>query len=167
MSLIDKLIQVGVERGVKEAQLYGPAIACYDNPTKGITVINKYAPMVIRDCAYMAKQYIPVMVFNEVSDAINLLRAKGVTEAEIEEFLATMNQVENPTSKGYKELYISLIDSGSEFLVSGSETLVIETPDIDYDNVYGDYTTNNVVEDHTCTDFAGTPADKLKAILIG
>jgi hypothetical protein len=169
MSLIDKIIQVGVERGVKEAQLYPAAQACYEDPTRGITVQNKYAPMVIRDCAFVAKQYIPTLVVNEVSDMVKQLRTKGITEAEITDFITVMNQAENPASKGYTEVFLSLCDKGAAYLVvdDGTTPVEIVTEPEDYTNVYGDYATSVHEEDvHTCSEFVGTDTDKLVAILI-
>tara|TARA_R110002020_G_scaffold90534_27_gene220518 strand:+ start:6398 stop:6907 length:510 start_codon:yes stop_codon:yes gene_type:complete len=168
MSLIDKIIKVGKDKGVKEANLYGPAQACFENPTRGLTVVNKYAPLVIRDCAYVAKQYIPCFVVNSVSNIISELRSENVTEAECKEFLSIMDQTENPISKGYYEIYISIINKGDDYLTPVDPTPEVEAaPETDdYASVYGDYSTTTEVESAIVSDFVGEPLDKLKAILV-
>jgi hypothetical protein len=100
---------------------------------------------------------------------VNLLRAKGVTAAEIDEFIGIMNQEENPISQGTKEVFLSLCEKGQEFLVvdGGADPVPDSDPNDFGANIYGDYATNNAVVEHNCTEFVGSDADKLKAILIG
>lgn len=169
MSLIDKIIKIGQDKGLKQAHLYGPAQSCYDNPTRGITVVNKYAHLVIKDVAEIAKQYIPCYVVNAVDNIVSELRNTMVTEDECQEFLSIMDQTENPISKGYYEIYISLINKGDEYLTPVDNTTPIDTAldTDDYASVYGDYSTTTAVESVIVSDFVGEPLDKLKAILIG
>lgn len=169
MALIQKIIDIGISKGVKYAQLYVAAKICYDNPTKGITVQNKYAPLVIKDVAFVAKQFIPTLVINEVSDMVGLLRTKNVTQAEIDEFITIMDKEEDDSSKGYKEIFLSICSKGSSYLEVEEESAVEEvvTESVNYSSVYGDYAAYTEPDtDHECNTFEGTPSEKLAKILI-
>ena len=172
MSLIQKIINIGIKKGVKEAQLYIPAKACYEEPARGFNVVNEFAPLVVRDCAYVARQYIPVFVFNEVTNCAEELRKVNVTKAEITEFIELMEKQESKLSKGCHELYLSILECGSKYLVKDDgvvQEVVIKDVDIDHNNVYGNYSNyvdRSIEDDHECNDFIGTPAEMLEAILI-
>jgi hypothetical protein len=70
----------------KEAKLYNAARKAYQNPEIGITIQNKAAYHVIRDCAGITTRYLAHYVFGCYADPFVELKGK-FTRAEIQNFI--------------------------------------------------------------------------------
>ena len=60
----------------KLTKLYGPALKASQTPENGITIQNKSAYHVIKDCATIARSYIPLYVFEQYLDPFLNLKYK-------------------------------------------------------------------------------------------
>lgn len=66
---------------LKEAKLYGAAQKAATNPEIGITIQNKAAYHVIKDCAAISMTYLPHMVFGSYMNPFESLSGKFKKEA--------------------------------------------------------------------------------------
>lgn len=104
MKLEDAIIKVGLIQKVEMAKLYKPANTCYDNPSTGIEVENESVVYVIRDCALMAKLYLPIEIFCRLKDPITNLKGK-MKATEIKEFAKEVSEGANV----YKRVLYTMI----------------------------------------------------------
>lgn len=155
MTLVELILKIGVGNKVKYAQL--PAQKCFDEPTKGFQVVNKKAPLVVKDCAFVAVKYLPVLVFNMVDGIVDKIRDSKVTDKMLQDFIKVKDEI------GMNELFLSILDKGADYQV------VMTTPTIEssmvtdvHDDIYGGY----YDEDVEIVVSGGSDFDKLKAILI-
>ena len=82
-----EFIQVILQNSnLKEAKLYGAAQKAATNPEIGITIQNKAAYHVIKDCAAISMIYLPHMVFGSYVNPFESLSGKFKREA-IAEFI--------------------------------------------------------------------------------
>lgn len=82
-----EFIQVILQNSnLKEAKLYGAAQKAATNPEIGITIQNKAAYHVIKDCAVITMNYLPHMVFGSYMNPFESLKGKFKKEA-IAEFI--------------------------------------------------------------------------------
>jgi hypothetical protein len=82
-----KFIQVILENSnLKEAKLYEAAKKASANPETGITIQNKSAYHVIKDCATITLKYLPLYVFSNYTDPFVELKGK-FKRKDIEEFV--------------------------------------------------------------------------------
>jgi len=70
---------------LKQAKLLRPAEIAYEKPDNGVTITNKSAYFVIRDCASVTRKYVVLMCYGELKNPIELLQGK-FTRAEINDF---------------------------------------------------------------------------------
>lgn len=75
----------------KIAKLYNPAIKASQKPETGITIQNKAAYHVIKDCAILARNYIPICAFAAYSDPFSTLKGK-FTKQNIKEFVSSTEE---------------------------------------------------------------------------
>jgi hypothetical protein len=75
---------------VKESKLYAPSKKASINPDTGVTILNKSAYHVIKDCATIANRYLPIFVFGQYPDPVKALYGKFLKN-EIEEFISSAN----------------------------------------------------------------------------
>ncbi len=85
MKIEQAIIDIGMKQKIKIAQLWKPANACYENPEIGIEIKHATVKHVIKDCALMAKSYIPIEVFCKIENPITNLCGK-VKDIELKEF---------------------------------------------------------------------------------
>ena len=104
MKLEDAIIEEGLKQKVEMAQLYKPATLCNESPTTGLQVENENVVFVIRDCAFMAKLYLPVEIFCRLEDPINSLRCK-MNSTELKEFAKEVTEGVNV----YKRVLYTMI----------------------------------------------------------
>lgn len=116
----------------KIAKLYKPAIKANNNPENGITIQNKSAYYVIKDCAEVAKDYIPLIVFETYKNPFEDLMGK-FTKEDIAQFL-----IFTKTNIASKHLLFFIFE---EYKKQKSEK--INKPDvihnIDSNDPYGEY----------------------------
>ena len=125
MKVEDAIIQIGIKQKIKIANLWKPANMCYENPTTGLETKQKQVEFVIKDCALMAKAYLPVEVFCKLKNPIEHLRG-NITNIEIKEFATEISNGNIP-----KRVLYSII-----FDYKKNET---PKPLKLADDVYGDY----------------------------
>jgi hypothetical protein len=84
-----KFIEILLENSkVKEAKLYAPAKKASNNPETGITIQNKSAYHVIKDCANITIKYLPHYVFANYEYPFTELSGK-FKRKDIEEFVSS------------------------------------------------------------------------------
>ena len=120
---------------VKEAKLYAPAKKAYANPDTGITIQNKSAYHVIKDCAIMTINYLPLWVFGNYKNPFDELKGK-FQRKEIEEFVSS-------TEKHVmsKQLLLAILDKGGENIKDKQDVDVSYHHDIESSDPYGEYGT--------------------------
>lgn len=118
------------------AKLYKPATKANENPENGITIQNKSAYHVIKDCAGVAKDYLPLLVFDLYKNPFEELKGK-FKKKDIEEFLNTK------TSNSKQLLTIIKNKISDSFTQESKEEEIVET--FNSDDPYGDYGISNDV----------------------
>lgn len=131
-----KFIEIIIENStIKEAKLYAPAKKAHANPDTGITIQNKSAYHVIKDCALMTINYLPHFVFGEYADPIEILSGK-FKKVDISNFV-------QEAGKNYvlQQLLIIVLDkikkSNVVNLVSSQSPKT--SPVVESSNPYGEY----------------------------
>ena len=82
-----KFLEIIIENSTEKlAKLYKPAYKASQNPENGITIQNKSAYHVIKDCAYVAHLYLPIYCFEEYINPFLQLKGK-FKKSDIEEFV--------------------------------------------------------------------------------
>tara|TARA_Y100000310_G_C20582804_1_gene763848 strand:+ start:754 stop:1302 length:549 start_codon:yes stop_codon:yes gene_type:complete len=126
---------------IKERKLLKPASMAAKNPDTGITVHNKSAYFVIRDCASITQKYLVLHTYGSLNDPLNELKGK-FTEKDIIDFIARVPKEVHTKQLLY--LIFTDIAKAEGNAVIGHEA-VVETNVItdfseeDVDNIYGDY----------------------------
>jgi hypothetical protein len=134
-----KFIEIIIENSQEKiAKLYGPAIKANENPENGVTIQNKSAYYVIRDCAYITKLYLPLMVFENYKSPFEELRGK-FKRKDIEEFL---NHAKNNINSNHL-LTVILNKIPKEPKIPTTFNQKIE---MDPNDPYGDYGASSIVE---------------------
>ena len=86
------------------AKLWGPAGKAHDSPDTGIEVLKKSAYFVIRDCAKVARLYLPIHVWELYDDPVTSLKGK-FTKVDVEDFLNRANS--EPETKALKKVILA------------------------------------------------------------
>ena len=82
-----KFLEIIIDNSTEKlAKLYKPAYKASQNPENGITIQNKSAYHVIKDCAYVAHLYLPIYCFEEYINPFLQLKVK-FKKSDIEEFV--------------------------------------------------------------------------------
>ena len=141
MEFIEIILQ---NSDLKEAKLYKAAQKAAANPEIGITIQNKAAYHVIKDCATIASSYLPLFVFGTYQSPFESLKGKFKKE-NIAEFI---KQSEKDLS--CKQLLLIILDKAEKALPQQTqkfETETIADPYGDYGSDYGTgkSSTSNVV----------------------
>ena len=124
---------------VKEARLYSAAKKAALNPEIGITIQNKAAYHVIKDCANITICYLPLYVFGNYTDPFKELYGK-FTRADIQEFVNSTD--ESITSKQLLDIILSKLGKIED--TSPKQPTVPISVDESSDP-YGDYGVREVV----------------------
>ena len=128
MKLEDAIIRVGIAQKIRLAQLFKPANICYDNPSTGIEIKQPTVEHVIKDCALMAKSYVPIEVFCRIDNPIKNLRG-NITDIEIKQFATEVAEGKNIE----KRVLYSMIFDYNKMTSDSPKPRQIE-------DVYGDFT---------------------------
>jgi hypothetical protein len=75
---------------VKEAKLYTASKKAAVKPDTGIVIQNQSAYHVIKDCAKITYNYLPIYVFGQYQDPFDALKG-AFTKRDIEEFIVSAN----------------------------------------------------------------------------
>jgi hypothetical protein len=141
---------------LKEAKLYNAARKAAINPAIGITIENKAAYFVIRDCANITLNYLPHFVFGSYQNPFESLRGKFKREYIVE----FVKQAE--TSLPHNQLLHAIISQAEKMKlisVQPSNTKTIDFTETS-SNPYGDYGSDNESNLHISNDPV-TPLDIL------
>jgi len=129
-----KFVEIIVENSsVKEAKLYAPAKKAYANPDTGITIQNKSAYHVIKDCALMTINYLPLWAFGNYKNPFDELKGK-FQRKDVEEFVSSTEK--NVMSK---QLLLAILDKGGEIINDKQEDNKIYNNDVESIDPYGEY----------------------------
>lgn len=136
MEFIDIILQ---NSNLKEAKLFNAAKKAFINPEIGITIENKAAYHVIKDCANITINYLPHYVFGSYQNPFESLKGKFKKET-IAEFVK-----QTETNLPLYQLLYTIIDRAEKlkinFLFSSNDSKASfneEAPT----NPYGDYGTD-------------------------
>ena len=119
---------------VKEAKLYAPAKKAYANPDTGITIQNKSAYHVIKDCALITINYLPLWTFGNYKNPIEELKGK-FQKKDIEEFVIS-------TEKHVmaKQLLLAILDKiGKNINTEKQEINTKDYTESESNDPYGEY----------------------------
>jgi hypothetical protein len=129
-----KFLDIIVENSsIKESKLYAPAKKAYANPDTGITIQNKSAYHVIKDCALITINYLPLWTFGNYKNPFDDLKGK-FQRKHIEEFVSSTEQ-----NVMAKQLLLAILDKNGN---SNSDKQEIDTSykhDTVSSDPYGEY----------------------------
>ena len=119
------------------AKLYNPAAKANDAPDTGVEILKKAAYYVIRDCAKITREYLPLHVWLLYKDPLTELKGK-FARADVEDFLK--RAVNNTHANALKKVIVSDIKVKYDVVQTSQE----QTPkqvsiDVDDDDIYGAY----------------------------
>jgi hypothetical protein len=117
-----------------EAKLYDAAQKAASNPEIGITIHNKAAYHVIKDCANVAVNYLPHMAFGSYENPFKALKDK-IKKKQIQEFVQQAK-----TSVPLTQLLNLILLKAEELNLNSSKLSVTEVDKIkNSSDPYGDY----------------------------
>ena len=134
MTLEETIINIGVKNKIQIAKLYIPSAKAIEKPDSGMTIQNKSAYYVIKDCAKLANEFLPIKVYQSIKDA----DLKGKISIDIiKEFVTRVHQ-KNNAGTVLLSLIIDIINATKN--ITNKENIVIE-PNLvnNVDDIYGDY----------------------------
>ena len=120
---------------VKEAKLYTAAKKAAAKPDTGITIQNQSAYHVIKDCAKITYNYLPIYIFGQYQDAFEALKGK-FTRNDIEEFVTNANS--NFINHQLLTLILEEIKKTKKIPVQETKQ-IIQVQEPASDDPYGDY----------------------------
>ena len=141
---------------VREGKLLGPSKKCADKPDNGITVVKPAAYHVIKDCAVIANKYVPLYVFGTYANPFRELSGKFTTTV-IKDFVSrAQNDIHT------FQLMRHIIDRGRHLVdIKATATAVATSYEVDDDNPYGDYDT----EEETVIEEVVIDADEVDILI--
>jgi hypothetical protein len=121
---------------LKEAKLYNAARKAASNPEIGITIENKAAYFVIRDCANITLNYLPHFVFGSYQNPFESLKGKFKREV-IAEFIK-----QSETSLPHNQLLHAIIAQAEKMKIISAQpstTRKLDFASESSSNPYGEY----------------------------
>ena len=141
MTFEELIIKEAIANGIVIANLYPQAKIASETPDLGITIKNKAAYFVIRDCAKVAYECLPITCYGLLGNATEKLKGK-VTKKQLQDFLKTAEK-----NMPAKQLLQIIKDDAN---VPPESSLIIEEDSVDYlaiektsKNPYGEYGYSN------------------------
>lgn len=125
---------------LKQAKLLRPAEIANEKPDSGVTINNKSAYFVIRDCASITKKYLVLLCYGELKNPIELLQGK-FTKADIHDFCKRAYEYVETSQL----LSLILLDIKKRSLLLQSQTTKTVAPVVtnfsepESDEIYSDY----------------------------
>lgn len=127
------------------AKLYKPAARANDTPDTGVEIKNKAAYFVIRDCAKVTREYLPLHVWLLYDDPLAALKGKFARK-DVEDFITRAKSDTN--AMALKKIIVVDIkekyDVGHSSQVQAPAQVSIEADD---DDIYGAYDGYGEVEE--------------------
>lgn len=128
-----KFLEIIIENSSEKiAKLYVPSLKASQNPENGITIQNKSAYHVIKDCAYLARLYLPIHIFQHYIDPFNQLKGK-FKRADINEF------AESTKTNKINEYLLNIILQRYDKNLKIDPKKEIFLSDVETSNPYGEY----------------------------
>ncbi len=131
---------------LKQRMLMRPATIASDKPDTGVTIINKSAYFVIRDCADITRKYLALMCYGGFTDPLKQLKGK-FKKIDIIDFVARAHDQSNNTQA--RQLLCAIVAdiNKSEGKPRSSDvTVPVSQQATDFaaiedqtDDIYGDY----------------------------
>jgi hypothetical protein len=122
----------------KLTKLYGPALKASQTPENGITIQNKSAYHVIKDCATIARSYIPLYVFEQYLDPFLNLKYK-FSRQNIKDFVQSTKTIK----ENYHLLCVILNKIENSKKEQEEPILLQEEKESNVNDPYGEYGVNN------------------------
>lgn len=144
MSFETKIIDTCV---VMERNLLSPATIAYEKPDNGVTVHNKSAYFVIRDCAKITKECLIIYLYGTLQNPIIQLKSK-FTEKEIIDFVSRSNK-DIQTKQLLNLIFVDIAKNEGVAQISvpdHDQNVVTDFSEDDTDNIYGDYDYVDIIE---------------------
>lgn len=131
ISFEDQIVQL--KRGKEKlAGLYDPSAKASEKPDTGITIQNKSALYVIRDCATIAHDFIPLILYASISEPFEFFKNQ-FTKIQITDFVKKNSYASRLLLKNI------LYDIKSQIKLSQPPVLTDTKDQDETDDVYGDY----------------------------
>jgi hypothetical protein len=160
MEFIQILLQ---NSNLKEAKLYSAAQKAATNPEIGITVQNKAAYHVIKDCAAITMHYLPHLVFGSYLNPFESLKGKFSKECiaefvKLAETTVSLNQLMYVIISKAQKMNVLTVEQREEL-----PDIKLDVRDVSMDDPYGDY---GIVDSHikpqkSITTITMTPFEQL------
>lgn len=131
---------------IKEAKLYAPAKKAYAKPDTGITIQNKSAYHVIKDCALITINYLPLWAFGNYKNPFEELKGK-FERKDIEEFVTSVEKY--VMNKQLLSIILDKDKSRSVIINEREDSISSYNNNPEYNNPYGEY--GAVSDDDTST----------------
>jgi hypothetical protein len=129
-----KFIEVILENSkLKEAKLFAPAKKAANNPETGITIQNKSAYHVIKDCANITIKYLPLYVFAHYDCFFTELSGK-FKRKDIEEFVSGAEK-----DIVLNQLLILILELNGGLVGETPKVSVSDNSDFEINDPYGEY----------------------------
>jgi hypothetical protein len=130
MKFIDILLE---NSKLKDAKLYNAAKKAANNPETGITIQNKSAYHVIKDCANITIKYLPLYVFANYECFFTELSGK-FKRKDIEEFVSGAEK-----DIVLKQLLILILELNGGLVEETPKVSVSDNNDLEIGDPYGEY----------------------------
>lgn len=129
-----RFIEILLENSkIKEAKLFAPAKKAANNPETGITIQNKSAYHVIKDCANITIKYLPHYVFANYECPFTELSGK-FKRKDIEEFVSGAEK-----DIVLNQLLILILELNGGLVEENPKVSIVEGNDSDFNDPYGEY----------------------------
>ena len=138
MSFENKILAVS---SLKQRRLMRPAAVAADQPDTGVTIENRSAYFVIRDCAMITRDYLALFIYGQLPDPFAQLEGK-ISEKEIIDFVARA-QNEKHTQQLLNLIFVDIAKQQGTAVIEAAP-IAEAAVSIDYseegiDDIYGDY----------------------------
>jgi hypothetical protein len=130
MRFIDILLE---NSKLKEAKLFAPAKKAANNPETGITIQNKSAYHVIKDCANITIKYLPHYVFAHYECLFTELSGK-FKRKDIEEFVSGAEK-----DIVLNQLLILILELNGGLIEDTPKVSISDNTDLEIGDPYGEY----------------------------
>lgn len=130
MTIEEQIINIGIEKEISIAKLYKPSLKAKEKPETGVTIVNKSAYHVIKDCATITSETLPAVVY--------LLLTKQDLEEKItkKQITGLVAKLDNTQSNILLECIINRVNEEHFY---ETETIKPKQNEEPLDDVYGDY----------------------------
>ena len=140
-----KFIETLLENSkLKEAKLYSAAKKAFSNPDTGITIQNKSAYHVIKDCANITVKYLPHYIFANYECFFTELSGK-FKRKDIEEFVSGAEK-----DIALNQLLILILELSGGLMEETPKVSISDNNDLEISDPYGEY--GSGFEEHSIKD---------------